>query len=236
MIFMKKITVFSMGDSPALSYAIRELEGQGILSAKELTEEVTHILWNIPTKAVPQGVIPASATVVGGNLEKIQGAYEKLDLLQQEEFLAENGALTADCALRLLGQHLPVSFEKCPILVIGWGRIGKCLAQKLKHLGAQVTVAVRKASDRGMLMALGYEATAFPITNQGNYRAVINTVPAPVLKAEQNTCVYIDLASCLGIEGDNVIWARGLPAKMLPESAGKLIAQGILRQLKEEAR
>lgn len=44
----------------------------------------------------------------------------------------------------------------------------------------------------------------------------------------------IDLASKPGIGGTDVLWARGLPGKFAPESAGKLIAQTILRLLKEE--
>ena len=39
----------------------------------------------------------------------------------------------------------------------------------------------------------------------------------------------IDLASKLGIEAEDVIWARGLPGKDAPETSGDLIARTVIR-------
>ena len=230
---MNNIVIFPMGDSPAIPFAAAELKRQGVKIAAQLDEYVTHVLLNVPGGVESPERIPSSATVIGGNLDGLVG-HNKIDLLQQAQYVAENAALTADCALRLLGQRLPVSFQNCPILVIGWGRIGKCLAKLLQGVGAKVTVAARKPSDRGMLTALGYEAVDIPEIKPHGFRAILNTVPAPVLPAFEGDCLKIDLASRLGMAGENVIWARGLPGKMLPESAGQLIAQGVLRQIKEE--
>ena len=122
--------------------------------------------------------------------------------------------------------------------VLGWGRIGKCLAQLLKASGAYVTVAARKETDLAMLQALGYEAEQIETLRYGlvKYRLIFNTVPYPVLDQEQashcsNDCVKIELASRPGIVGDDVIQARGLPGKMAPESAGLLIAKSVIRQI-----
>lgn len=227
MIFMRAVTILPMADTPAIRSAARELEKQGVNIAPTFSEKVTHILLNVPTKEVDLSELPAGVTVIGGNLE---GSFPKMDLLRDEQYLAENAALTADCALRLLGSHLPVAFRDCPILIIGWGRIGKCLASMLKALGAQVTVAARKPSDLGMLTALGYRTVEIGNIDPMPYRAILNTAPAPVL-SPGGTAVKIDLASRLGLAGDDVIWARGLPGKMLPESSGQLIARGVLRHL-----
>lgn len=232
---MSGITVFSMGEGPALRFAVRELSKQGVQIASEMNSTVSHVLLPVPTKGIDPKEIPENVTVIGGNLSCIPDTYSKVDLLQEEQYLSENAALTADCALRLLGQYLPVAFRDCPILVIGWGRIGKCLARMLKELGAEVWVAARKPSDLGMLTALGYGAVEIGTIDAHDYRAILNTAPAPVLpeRGREDVCVKIDLASRLGMEGENVIWARGLPGKMLPESSGKLIAQGVLRHLQE---
>ena len=224
---MRAVTILPMADTPAIRSAVRELEKQGVNIAPTFSEKVTHILLNVPTKEVDLSELPAGVTVIGGNLE---GSFPKMDLLRDEQYLAENAALTADCALRLLGSHLPVAFRDCPILIIGWGRIGKCLASMLKALGAQVTVAARKPSDLGMLTALGYRTVEIGNIDPMPYRAILNTAPAPVL-SPGGTAVKIDLASRLGLAGDDVIWARGLPGKMLPESSGQLIARGVLRHL-----
>lgn len=44
----------------------------------------------------------------------------------------------------------------------------------------------------------------------------------------------IELASLSGIEGDDVVKANGLPGIMAPESAGKLMADTILRLIEED--
>lgn len=232
MIIMRAVTVFPMGDGPALSFAVRALKKQGVNITAALSENVTHVLLSVPSKEADLSGVPANVTVIGGKLDHIPDMYPKVDLLREEQYLAENAALTADCALRLLGERLGVPFRGCPILVIGWGRIGKCLAAMLKALGADVSVAARKESDLGMLTALGYGAVEVRNIDPSRYRAIVNTAPAPVLAAGGN-CVKIDLASRLGMAGEDVLWARGLPGKMLPEASGALIAQGVLRYLQE---
>ena len=66
---------------------------------------------------------------------------------------------------------------------------------------------------------------------------VFNTAPSLLLSREMTArcpdCLLIDLASQPGMQGDDVLWARGLPGKMAPESSGKLIAETILRLWKE---
>lgn len=229
---MGKISVFPMGESPALAFAAQDLAAQGVSIATELTPHVTHLLLSVPSKETDLSGIPTHIPVIGGNLRWVPDAYSKVDLLQDPVYLAENAAITAECALRLLSTHLPISFHNCPILVIGWGRIGKCLGQKLKQMGANVHVAARKAADLAILSALGYVAVNIHTIAAEDYCAVINTVPAPVLRSGGEG-VYIDLASCVGITGENVLWARGLPGQMLPKASGALIAQRVMRYLQE---
>lgn len=229
---MDSAVIFPMGDAPAVGFAARELAQKGVSVCTSISE-ATHVLLPIPAKGVDFAGFPENVTVIGGNLDEIPKKFRKIDLLREEQYLAENAHLTADCALRLLGEQLPVAFRGCPILIIGWGRIGKCLAAMLKALDGDVTVAVRKPGDLGMLAALGYGAVKISHIQPEKYRAIVNTAPAPVLEWEGH-CVKIDLASRLGLLGADVIWARGLPGKMLPEASGKLIAQGILRHLEGE--
>lgn len=225
---MDSIRIFPAGDSPALTYAARYLAEQGISVGEE---SATHLLLNVPAKPVELGWISPNTTVIGGNLDWLPPIFPRLDLLRDEQYVAENAALTADCALRVLGQHLPCAIRGCPMLMIGWGRIGKCLAALLRVLGAEVTVAARKETDLALLRALGYRALPLAGIDPRPYRVIFNTAPAPVLDAGEG--LRIDLASQKGIAGDNVLWARGLPGKMLPESSGKLIAQTVLRYLEE---
>ncbi|MBQ4600234.1 MAG: hypothetical protein IJO72_02710 [Oscillospiraceae bacterium] len=242
---------FTAGNTPALQTARSLLNNKGLRFTDHPTPEITHLLLPVPSFQ-PDGsikgggsiaqllrMLPENVTIIGGNLENTAFSGQKtVDLLRDEEYLAKNAAITAHCALKIAMEQLPVTLADCDVLVIGWGRIGKCLAALLKGLGAAVTVSARKESDRAMLHALGYRAEAPNLLHRSLHRQklIFNTVPAPVLSAERlsrcpDGCVKIDLASCPGLEGADVIHARGLPGKDAPESSGKLIADTVVRLL-----
>ena len=248
---MSRFIFYPANDSAVLRAAGESLKARGYGVVDRPCESVTHLLLPVPSFQ-PDGSIkgggdwgtlldrlPSNITVVGGLLppNKLQ-SYRYLDLLKDPIYLAENAAITAHCALGLAMEKLPVTLRDCPVLIIGWGRIGKCLASLLWALEADVTVAARKEEDRAMAHALGYHVKEPALLDQdlNNYRLIYNTVPAQVLSEEQivhcrSNCLKIDLASQLGIAGPDVIWARGLPGKDAPESSGKLIAKSIIRLL-----
>lgn len=217
-----------------------------------LTPDITHLLLDVPSFRSP-GILrsgealgsllerlPAGITVIGGNLEDSGLAgWRKMDLLKDPEYLAGNAAVTAHCALLAAGKRLETVYPHTPTLVIGWGRIGKCLARLLRGLNAPVTVAARKEADRAMLRALGYEAVC-PEALPGllpDFRLIFNTAPARVMAEEEaalaKDALKIDLASVPGIPGEDVIPARGLPGIYAPESSGQLIAGAVLRLWKD---
>ena len=86
-----------------------------------------------------------------------------------------------------------------------------------------------------MLEVLGYCAVDFEKVPEilSQYRLLYNTVPDLPFIWDLSKVVAIDLASEPGMQGDNVIIARGLPGKYAPESSGKLIAETILQYHKE---
>lgn len=240
---MNNRVYYIASESPALGFARQELAMRGLTVADAPSEEVTHLVLGVPCRMTKQDLVtllkrlPNDIPVFGGFLdrEELQG-YRQLDLLKDQEYLAQNAAITAHCALRILLERLPVTLERCPVLILGWGRIGKCLAQLLKALGAEVVVAVRKDEQRATLRAIGYEGETLPLPEYilPRFRAVFNTVPASVLSREalahcRPGCVKIELASIPGMDGDDIVNARGLPGRLAPESSGKLIARTVLR-------
>lgn len=240
--------IYAAGYSPAMSYCIQALKQEGFTISSEPGFQVTHLLLPVPSFAPDGGIVgggnlstlltllPKNVVVIGGKLDRPElDYYTTVDLLQDSDYLALNAQITAHCAVKLALNQLPVIMDGCQALVIGWGRIGKCLAQLLRQLGAQVTVCARKESDRSLLAALGYGATDFQTVNLSAYRLVFNTVPTMLFPVCPGSALKIDLASRLGLGSDDVIWARGLPGKDAPESSGALISRTLIPILRKES-
>lgn len=239
---------YTVGSTDALRFAQTILKKKDLPFAQTPDRSVTHLLLGAPSfeaDSVLEDVLSAlspDVTVCGGKLQRpLLAGYRTVDLLEDPLYVAENARITAHCAVRLAMQKLPATLWNCPVLVIGWGRIGKCLAQLLNAMGARVTVAARKESDRATLLALGYDAmdTQGLGNSLSRFRVIFNTAPVMVLPKEDmqqcpEDCLKIDLASCPGMDAPDVIWARGLPGKDAPETSGELIARTLLRLLKTE--
>lgn len=232
-----------------LEYARKRLEARGCMVTSKPNADVTHLILPIPSfrddgtlrgerdlRAILD-VLTENITVIGGNLSReMLHCYSTMDLLQDEYYLAQNARITAECAVHIAMDQLPVTLFSADVLVVGWGRIAKCLAKLLRGMGAEVTVTARKESDLAMASSLGYGT--FPLNGiaprLSRYRLLFNTVPAMILPEPlcvscRPDCVMIDLASVPGVGGSRAIQARGLPGKMAPESSGNLIANTILR-------
>lgn len=247
---MHPTLLFPAGTTQACRHAAHLLSDQGIPTIDHPAPDVTHLLLDVPS-FLPDGslrgggdlnsllsMLPPTVTVIGGNLSHPDLAGHPLwDLLRDPDYLCQNAAITAHCALEVAAPLLPTTFADTPTLILGWGRIGKCLAQLLHPVSPLLTVAARDPAQRGLLHALGYHAADFSQLPSilSAYRLIINTVPAPVLtQAQLSRCpeaVKLDLASTPGLEGADVVVARGLPGRYAPASSGKRIAQTILQQL-----
>ena len=250
---MDHVLFYPIGITDSCRHCVKLLRQLGFPLTDHPSPDVTHLLLDVPsfdaTGFLKDGtdlkellrMLPKSLTIIGGNLnqEYLQD-YPKIDLLQDPHYLAANAAITAECALQVAAPYLKTTFSNSPALILGWGRIGKCLAKLLAAIGCPVDVAARKETDRAMLEALGYRSVEFSKFSEllCQYQILFNTVPDLPLHSDildgWKDGIAIDLASYPGMKGMNVIPARGLPGKFAPESSGKLIADTILRLCKEE--
>ena len=240
--------IYIGADTPALKAAQHRLESFGCQVTPERSSKITHLLLNVPT-FTPDGSLvggqslntilselPPSTTIIGGNINvPIFQNYSTIDLLRNESYLASNAAITAECALQVAYNRSPDTMRGTPVLILGWGRIGKCLAKLLYAIGADVHICARKETDLALISALGYNAIPFSKIGPHlpRYHIIFNTVPIMILpEALSNQCckdcIKIDLASSPGIGGSNIVTARGLPGKLAPEASGRLIANSVL--------
>ena len=166
---MEQIRIFCGGSTAACRYACDCLKRIGVKIISAPDESPEYLLLDTPSfqssGALRNGgdlrtllnPLPREMIVCGGNLSHPDlGGYETIDFLQDEEYLCRNAKITAECALDVAMPLMGRMFYRCPVLIIGWGRIGKCLAQILKALEAEVTVAVRDPKQKAVLPALGY--------------------------------------------------------------------------------
>ena len=210
----------------------------------------------LPTPAVASGAItglptvtpahllsllPERAVVFGGGLSAFKTLLQKTntpyyDFLQNSALAVQNASLTAEGALLLALQAMPISIRDSSVLITGFGRIGKSLAAKLHALGAHVTITSRNPETFPAIEQLSCapDETGLYLEGLSQYDAVFNTVPAPVFSSEQlralkPDCFYLELASSPGgIAPDagkprNYIPAPGLPGKTAPKTAAQLL-------------
>ena len=244
---MEKSLIFAAGSTAGSQYAASYLQKLGLPVTDHPERNVRYLLLDVPSFRSDSKLrgggdisallaqLPEDILICGGNLNHpAVEKYERVDFLQDENYLCENAYITAECAVDVALPYLKRTLRRCPVLVIGWGRIGKCLGQLLKNIGADVTIAARNPAHRAMAEALGYQAESLEDISLQHFRLIFNTVPYPIVHREQLAaaaadCVKIELASRDGMEGDDIIIARGLPGLHMPESSGKLIAETFIR-------
>lgn len=234
---MKRPTMYIPVPTAALTAAACHLRGRGVVFT-DSAQEAEYLLYPAPTKLEMMSECTMDQAVIGGNLDFLNERVERLDLLKDPYYLAANAAITAEAALAMVLKELRCEVSQANILILGWGRIGKCLTHQLHHLNANVTVYARKDADRAMLRALGYRYISREDLGRslGRYHCVINTVPAAVLTEEEGRgirpgCMKLELASGIWLPGEDVIVAHGLPGKYKPEASGALIAKTVAYHL-----
>lgn len=170
------------------------------------------------------------------------------DYYTREELTLLNAIPTAEGAIGLAMERLPITIHNARIWILGFGRVGQALALRLSALGARVRVLARSPAQRALAASLGLEAE--PLHGMREWlhcpHLVVNTVPAPLLGVEELSALregawVMDLASEPGgvdqgaaqALGVPVVWARGLPGKVAPRTAAEYL-KGTVYHIMEE--
>lgn len=191
--------------------------------------------------------VRAEQPVFGGGIsEEIAAAFARrnvraFDYLTREELAVRNAVPTAEGALQLAMEELPVTIDGASCLVTGYGRIAKVLSSMLVSLGATVTVAARKCADRAWARVQGCRAVhTDELAQLPPFDVIFNTVPTLLLDRRVLTGIdphtlLIDLASRPGGIDFNAaadlhlktIWALSLPGRVAPKTAADIIRSTI---------
>ena len=190
------------------------------------------------------------AGLVGEELERLaeERSLVLRDYFAREELAVLNAVPTAEGAIQIAMEELPITLHDARVLVIGFGRLGRALAPRLRSLGARVWVSARRYEQRAAAecMGLGSEGVERLSDWLCSYDLVFNTVPAQVLGVEElaalkERALVIDLASRPGgvdmeaaaTLGVRVIWALSLPGKVAPVTSGRYIKDTVYHIMEE---
>ena len=165
------------------------------------------------------------------------------DYFLLDELAIYNAIPTAEGVVEILIKNLPITIHSMKCAVLGYGKVGKILADTLKNLGVDVTIFARKEKDLADAFTKLYKTATFKELREKEFKfdALINTVPEKVLSHEEmknlnQECLFIEIASSpFGIDFQaakeyafDVIKANSLPGKVAPKTAGEIIGRSIL--------
>lgn len=161
-----------------------------------------------------------------------------VDYLQLDSFCYLNAIPTAEGAIARTILDTPSCLWGSRVLVIGCGRVAKVLIDRLAALKCDLTVSARKSRDFAYLDTLGIKHIQ---TNDAQkiahkFDIIFNTIDVHLfdnLKTLKN-CYLYDLSTkgCLDFDKakEQNIKAQklpGIPGKIAPVTAGKIIAQTV---------
>lgn len=169
-----------------------------------------------------------------------------IETAEDDEIAILNSIPTAEGAIQKAMEELPVTIHGSQSIVLGFGRCGLTLARMLQGLGAKVCVVARNPAQLARACEMGLD-TAF-ISDLGEAietaDIVFNTVPTLILTREileqmSRSTLIVDIASAPGgvdyaVAGDlgiRAILALGLPGKVAPITAGRILGQCLPRMI-----
>ena len=171
--------------------------------------------------------------IAGGIKDKIQEQLEEkylkvIDVMKREELAVLNTIATAEGAIKVAIENTDKILQGAKILILGFGRVSKIIANKFSLLSTNVTCAARKITDLAWINAYGYDSININdmLYDLKDFDIIINTVPQVLIKEKElkhlrPDVLLIDLASSPGGIDGNVaiqmglkyVWALALPRK-----------------------
>lgn len=176
-------------------------------------------------------------------------SFQLMEIVEMDEIAILNSIPTAEGAVQIAMEETSSTIHGSHTCIIGFGRVAITLARILKALGSDVTVVARNEGQLARAYEMGCNRAGFnelrELMNSTN--VVFNTVPSMVLDKEiiryaNPDVLIIDLATQPGgtdFEAANTfglkaILAPGLPGKVAPTFAGKILADVIPRLIINE--
>ncbi len=175
--------------------------------------------------------------------------HKTIDLNKREDFTYLNAIPTAEGAIELAIKESEKSLAYSSALITGFGHVGKILADRIKRLFKNVTIAARSPHDLSYAQALGYETiNIYELSDQiHRFDTIFQTVPSLIIGKKEicymkDTAIVIELSSgSVGTDtkytkeaGCRVIDAPALPTRVAPVTAGEILTKCVLSIITKE--
>lgn len=171
-----------------------------------------------------------------------------IDYCEYDYYSVLNAVPTAEGAIAYAINKTDFTLFKSRVLVIGYGRTGKVLTERLSGFKCDLTVSARKESDFAQIEALNYKYIhtydLIDGENTPNFDIIFNTVDIftyNVSPEKLRNTLFIDLSSSGGIKADliekyeiNYHKLPALPGKTAPDTAGEILARTVMNIIKGE--
>ncbi len=201
------------------------------------------------TEKALQGMAKAAMLIIGSARPFLKEWTDKtgitlIEIGEMDEVAILNSIPTAEGAIQISMQEMKTTIHGSRSMVLGFGRVGMTLGRTLKAMGAEVAVV----SDNEGEMARAYEMgcqrvpLCYLADNLNRVDVIFNTIPACVLTREVlrrmgPETLIIDLATTPGGTdfgaaneyGIKALLAPGLPGKVAPIMAGRVLAEVVPR-------
>lgn len=222
------------------------------ITAAELPkkEDSTLVLLPVPAPSALLSQMKSRLTpshiVLGGNLPEDFLLYcreqniQTIDYMKFQTVAMKNAVATAEGAICQAITSSDINLHKSRCLVIGYGKCGEILAEKLHGMGCYVWVSTRDPLAKAKAFAHGYEEHE----SYEKYDFIFNTAPALVITPAvidrlKPEAVIIDIASKPGgcdfnyciRKGITAKHCPGLPGKYAPKSSAEIIYKEITKTL-----
>lgn len=168
------------------------------------------------------------------------------DFMLDEPMTLYNAVSTAEGAILEALLHKNTNLHMSSTLVLGYGRCGKIIADRLKGLHACVTVCSNDTNELALACSLGFETQHMSNLRKNIccYEYIFNTVPARILNRRclekvSGNALIIDIASnkagadyeAAAALNVNIRFCPGLPGKYAGESCAKYLTDYVVTRL-----
>lgn len=181
--------------------------------------------------------VPENTFVLSGGLRLSRANF--VNYLDLDSYAILGAVPTAEGAIHCAIEKTDFTLWGANILIIGYGRVSKILANRLLGFGCNLTVSARNNTDFSYLDALKINRihTREVPKKINDFDIVFNTIDVPILNGNgvSSNILIIDLSSkgCFLTNEDkaNLIKLPAIPGRIAPQTAGQIIAQTVIQQI-----